>query len=133
MPASQASQAPSLSHQEETVYDHVFVRIDCDLAPVSTAAPRSCAGAAATAGITIAISHGNSEPVANANARSITNTTRSDVNAGIQRTPNALDWTSLHFRTRGRLRSRSDKHLALLRGGCFRRCVEDNQYRYHVD
>ena len=133
MPASQASQAPSLSQPEETVYDHVFVRIDCDLAPRSTAVARSCAGTAKAAGDTVAISNRNSEPFANTNARSITNTTRSDVDADIQRTQNALDWSSIHFRPRRWLRRRSDEHLALLRGGRIRRCLENSQLRHYVD
>ena len=66
------------------MYETVFVRIDRDLAPVSTAASRSCAGTTATTGITVAFSDRNSESIAD--ARSITNATRSDVDPDLQRT-----------------------------------------------
>ena len=131
-PASQANTKLHLYHnQEETIHDSVFVRIDCDLAPVSTAAPRSCAGTTAAAGITVSVSNGDSESVAD--ARSITNTTRSDVGPYIQRAQTALDWPGLHFRARRWFRRRSYKRFALLRRGRVRRCVEDDQRRHHVD
>ena len=62
------SSSPSLQlhlyhNQKDFVYDHVFVRIVCDLDARATAAQRSCSGTAETASITIANPSRNSKPI----------------------------------------------------------------------
>jgi hypothetical protein len=79
------------------VYETVFVRTDRDLVVCATAASRSCSGTTATTSLAFANAGGECE--SHADARSITYSTRSDVDTDIQRTPNALDWSSVYFRT----------------------------------
>ena len=64
-PASQAQRQFHLYHNlRGNCYDHVFVRIVCDLDAHPTAAYRSCSGTTTTTGIAIAHRNGNTEPVA---------------------------------------------------------------------
>jgi hypothetical protein len=112
--------------QEEPVYDHVFVRIDCHFTARSTAARRSCSGAAEATGAAVSSPDRNCEPIAGANARSIAYTARSTFDTDIQRTQTAVDWSRVHFWTRHRICGRSDERFALLRCSRVGRRVEDS-------
>ena len=120
----------SITTKEETVYVHLFVRIVLDLDAATTAPRRSCAGTAGAAG---RITRCVADIESNAIARRVANTSRSNVDADIQWSEVALDWTGLHLRTHQRLRRRSKQHHAILRFGCFRRRVEDNERRHNLD
>ena len=83
-------------NQEETFYDHVFVRIVFDPGAGTTFTRRS-SGTTQTVSISGAVS--NSITCCDANTGRVAYTARSNVYGDIQRIANAFDWSSFHVGT----------------------------------